>query len=488
MSNDVIDRTSGYTDDMMVEQLRIMRDVMSKKVSIKVGRGRSSKVIEKYKYADADDLIPKIEKSIEYYENMGRNRSKITLRDYQEEIATKASHIMEESGFVYLSMEVRTGKTLTSLRLAEILGCRKVVFLTKKKAISSIEEDYEKLNPDFDLIVSNYESMHKLNVDECDLFILDEAHTLGAFPKPSLRAKQCKAFIERFHCGVVLLSGTPTPESYSQMYHQVYGIPGNPFEECKNFYRFCDEYVNVKQKKVNSMYIKDYSGGTEKIIYEMEPYTISWSQKESGFSVKTVEHVLRVEMPKQIESMIKRLKRDLIIEGKEEVILTDTGVKLMSKVHQMCSGTVKFESGKSMVLDTFKADFIKDYFKGKKIGVFYKFKEEWNALRQVFGKEYLTDSLDVFNNTDCQVIALQIQSGREGITLQKADALVYYNIDFSATSYWQSRDRMTTKERERNDVYWVFSEGGIEDDVYKAVMDKKDYTKKHFEKGLLSRL
>jgi len=47
-------------------------------------------------------------------------------------------------------------------------------------------------------------------------------------------------------------------------------------------------------------------------------------------------------------------------------------------------------------------------------------------------------------------IALQIVSGREGITLKKAETLLYYNIDFSATSYWQSRDRMTTKERPEN--------------------------------------
>jgi len=60
--------------------------------------------------------------------------------------------------------------------------------------------------------------------------------------------------------------------------------------------------------------------------------------------------------------------------------------------------------------------------------------------------------------------------------------LVYYNIDFSATSYWQSRDRMTTKDRLKNDVYWVFSKGGIEKDIYQAVARKKDYTLRHFKK------
>jgi hypothetical protein len=58
---------------------------------------------------------------------------------------------------------------------------------------------------------------------------------------------------------------------------------------------------------------------------------------------------------------------------------------------------------------------------------------------------------------------------------------VYYNIDFSATSYWQSRDRMTTKDRLKSDVYWVFSKGGIEDKIYKAVTKKKSYTLTHFK-------
>jgi hypothetical protein len=174
-----------------------------------------------------------------------------------------------------------------------------------------------------------------------------------------------------------------------------------------------------------------------------------------------------------------------VVEGKEEVILADTPVKLMMKLHQIFSGTIKFESGNSKILDLSKARFIKERFAGKKIGVFYKFKEELNALRQVFGKENLTTELSVFKDTDCRVIALQIVSGREGISLREADALVYYNIDFSATSYWQSRDRMTTKDRLESDVYWIFSKGGIEKDIYKAVSKKKDYTVNHFKKDLL---
>ena len=408
----------------------------------------------------------------------------IKFRDYQEDIISKGTDIIKSHRFLYLAMEVRTGKTLTSLGICQSLGVKSVLFITKKKAISSIQNDYDLLNPAFNIVVTNYESLHKVNPSGWDVVICDEAHGMGAFPKPSGRAKNVKAIIFRCNPYVILLSGTPTPEAYSQMYHQVYFIPNNPFNKYRNFYQFAGDYIGVSKKKIGGMYINDYSKGSKKILEHMSPYTINFSQKDAGFLVETTEHVLEVELKESTRSLITKLKKDLVVEGESEVILADTAVKLMTKVHQLCSGTVKFESGKSMVLDYTKAEFIKEKFKGKKVGIFYKFKEELNAIKEVFGDDICQD-LECFNSTD-KNIALQIVSGREGISLKEAECLVYYNIDFSATSYWQSRDRMTTKERLKNNIYWVFSKNGIEREIYKAVIKKKDYTLTHFKRDLLS--
>ena len=308
---------------------------------------------------------------------------------------------------------------------------------------------------------------------------------MGAFAKANKRAKMVKDLISKSRCKLILMSGTPTPESFSQMYHQVYGHPNNPFNTYKNFYRWAVDYVNVKQKYINSQYIKDYSDGIEsKILLAMKPYMISYTQKEAGFQSVIQEEVLEVDMSEQTYNLCKRLQRSLVIEGKEETILADTAVKLMQKLHQMYSGTVIFESGKSAVLDDTKAQFIHDNFYGKKIAIFYKFKAELKALKETYGDD-LTEDLDEFNTTD-KCIALQIVSGREGISLKEAEYIIYYNIDFSATSYWQSRDRMTTKTRLNNKIYWVFSKGGIEHKIYKAVNKKKNYTVSHFKRDLLT--
>lgn len=480
--SDIIKRIPGYTDDMMRDWCTLLHRVVSATKTVTVGRGRNVERRAVPKHNTHPDVVERINRSLEYY----RNQATMTFqfRDYQEDIINRADQILSEHGFVYLGMQVRTGKTLTSLGIAEKRATQhrdvnNVLFLTKKKAITSITEDSKLLCPSYALFIINYESMHKLPDISWDLIVMDEAHSMGAFPKPSNRAKKVKELITKCNPFVILMSGTPTPESYSQMYHQVYGIPNNPFAKHKSFYRWSDDYVMVTQKIINGRPRNNYHNGRDRILKEMEPYTINYTQKEAGFKVDTREHIIKVKMSDKTYELCKRLKKDLVIQGKKEIILADTPVKLMQKLHQMFSGTVKFESGKCMVMDDTKAVFIHDNFGDKKIGIFYKFVAELDALKSVYG-DGLTTDLDEFNSTD-KSIALQIVSGREGISLRQAEALVYYNIDFSATSYWQSRDRMTTKERLTSDVYWLFSENGIESKIYKAVKDKKAYTVNHFK-------
>ena len=152
----------------------------------------------------------------------------------------------------------------------------------------------------------------------------------------------------------------------------------------------------------------------------------------------------------------------------------------MQKEHQLTSGTVKLEDGTFIILDDTKARFILNKFKDDKIAIFYKYVAQLQNLKNVIGDRLTTD-LDEFNNTD-KWIALQFVSGREGINLSKADYLVMTEIDFSAVTYWQARDRMTTKDRAENYVYWVFSEGGMESKIYKLIQKKKNFTLAHYDR------
>ena len=397
------------------------------------------------------------------------------LRDYQQEAVNNGAEILAKHHILILNFEVRTGKTHIALDIAK--NYNNVLFVTKKKAISSIESDYKAANHQFNIKVINYESLHKVRNDY-DLVICDESHCLAAFPKPSKRTKEIKQ--QYTFSDFIFMTGTLLPESNSQIYHQLFVSSHSPFRKYTNFYKWFNNFGTPKILYTSYGQAKDYSTvDYDKIKKFIDPLLLTYTQKEAGFKSEIKENVLSVKMNPSTYDLANRLKKDLVIEGKDEVILAETGVKLMMKLHQIYSGTVKFESGNNMVLDYSKVDYIKANFKGKKLAIFYKFKAELDAIKS---KIDITQDIEEFNNTD-KHIALQIVSGREGINLSKANCLIYYNIDFSAVSYWQSRDRLTTINRPINNVYWLFSDGGIERNIYKSVMNKRDYTLQTFNRG-----
>jgi hypothetical protein len=402
------------------------------------------------------------------------------LRDYQEKISSDACEVLQRKKIIYLAMQVRCGKTITALETCKKFNAKKVLFITKKKAIGSIELDYNNFGYKFELTIINDESLHKITDIDFDVVIHDEHHRFGAFPKPNATAV---LFKKKFgHLPMIFLSGTPTPESHSQWYHQFWVSNHSPFKDYTNFYKWANEYVDIVQKNLGYAKVNDYSNARKKEFWHrIRYYIISFTQQEAGFTTSVNEMVLECEMKPITYQIIKKLHKDFVVTSSVDgtQILADTGVKLQQKTHQLFSGTIKFEDGSYRVIDDTKACFIKHSFEGKKIGIFYKFVAELEMLKSVFGNELTTD-LEEFNTTD-KNIALQIVSGREGISLSKADYLVFMNIDFSAVSYFQARDRLTTMARKENTIFWVFSKSkndlkSIEQEIYKSVLNKKDFT------------
>lgn len=401
------------------------------------------------------------------------------LRDYQIRLANEANEILKCKNIVCLCFEVRTGKTLTALQTAKNYGAKSVLFVTKIKAFSSIQWDYDNFGFDFKLTIINKESLHKVN-NNFDLVIYDEFHGFSAYPKASKYQKDARA--KYSHLPMILLSGTPTPESHSQWFHSLQLSDSSPFKEYSNFYKWAKDFVNVKKKHLGYAKVNDYSDADIRHIQRrIKYYMLTFTQAEAGFTSTVNEMILEVQMKPITNLVIERLKKNLIVKNTDgQVILADTGVKLMQKIHQLSSGTCKFEDGTSKILDYSKAEFIRDNFTDYKIGIFYKFKEELNMLQEVL-KDKLTTDLAEFDKSD-KWIALQFISGREGLSLKQADYIVALNIDFSATTYWQFRDRMTTMERKENTLFWIFSKDGIEEKIYKTVLGKKDYTLNLFKK------
>ena len=403
------------------------------------------------------------------------------LKKHQLEAIKKGLEIIKQHNFVYLKMETRTGKTLTSLNIAQSFGAKSVLFVTKKKAIEDIEGQYKQGNFDFDIFIINFESVHKVN-NEVDFLIVDEAHSLGAYPKPALRFKKLFPFRS---LPMILLSATPSPESFSQLFHQfflpIYGI----FKQYKNFYKWFKDFGVPKQKRVQQQLVNDYSETqADKLNNLLEPFFVSCTQEEADFNIKILEQIAYCTQSTQIELFYKLMKRTGVIVVEGETITAKTAVARMQKCHQIASGTILDDNQNQIILSVFKANIIYlDKLQDEKIAVFYKFQAEKKLLVEYFGNK-ITERPEEFQQEKDKIFIGQFQSIREGVNISTADKIYMFNIDFSATSYIQSINRLQNMHRTKPArIVWLFSELGIEPKIYELVKNKhKNFTLTHFYK------
>ena len=400
----------------------------------------------------------------------------LKLRDYQIELSNKGTEILKSKGMVYYNFSPRVGKTLTAIQTCKNFGAMNVLFITKIKAFKSIQNDFDLMDYDFNLTIINKESIHKIEHNNFDVIIYDEAHGLfSTYPKPNNFYKTAKARFSKIPA--ILLSGTMCVESGSQIYHQFNFSTFSPFKHYTNFYKWAKDYVKVVQKQMGYALINDYSKCDIDIVNKIiEPYTLKFTQEQSGFVSKVNKHVLNFPVSNKL--LIDKLRKYNVIEGKDELIIADSGVKLLQKIHQLENGTIIFESGNNKILDYSKGEFIKSYFQGKKLAIIYNFKNELTLLQEVFKDECTTD-LNEFNTTSKHYLGQQASSC-EGVSLAKADALVFYNFGYSGKNFIQAIDRLTLKDRESNDVYFIFEKGSLTEAIYKTVSKKENFNNKSF--------
>jgi len=159
--------------------------------------------------------------------------------DYQLAKADEAYQVLAEYMLVYLAMEERTGKTLTAILTIEKTSAniQNVLVITKKNAISGWTGTLNLYATTKQFTVTNYHSVAKLNPDDYDLVILDEAHNyISSFPKQSKLWKQVAMFTE--DRPLIYISATPYAQGPQLLYHQLALSSWSPFRKFKTAYTF----------------------------------------------------------------------------------------------------------------------------------------------------------------------------------------------------------------------------------------------------------
>lgn len=395
--------------------------------------------------------------------------------DHQIEMSEQGYKILKEKGLVYLAVEERVGKSLTSVLICEKAKANKVFIITKKAALDGwinqlgmfshlIHKEYE---------MTNYESLHKVanNIKKADIIILDEPHfALSRYPRPSITAKKVQQLT--YNKPVIFLSATPSSQSYSQLFHQLNMTKYSPFNKYKNFYEWYKCFGLPTTKYLAGRAIIDYTDvDKEKLEKEckLSSYFISKSREEVGFTHLPTDKVEFIELTKTTVNLLESIKKTGICKIDGKTIVCDTTAKRFSVLHQIEGGTI-IDNGEFIFTgQTEKINWIlKNYGDNSGIAIFYNFKAE-----KVLLSEY-------FKNA----ILLQSTSHAEGVDLHKIDFSIIYSMNYSAAKYTQRRARQCNMKREHPiQVVYPLTKEGISKSIYHRVaVEKKNFTASYYEK------
>jgi len=394
----------------------------------------------------------------------------LSMRPYkhQSEIALQGYNILKANGLVYLAMEERTGKTLTSILIAEMSKAISILVITKKKAIPGWEdtlENYKEASKDYTVI--NYESLHKLdNTKSYDLIIVDEAHAnLSAFPKIGKIWKLVYRFTK--DKPIIFLSATPSAQTYGQLYHQLKLSSWSPFKTYKNFYDWHRAYGIEKIIYLSGRQVKQYNEVKSKAFEDCNHLFLSYTRAELDFKHEPEDIIHLVELQKETKELYNELMQYSCIQTLE--YMADTPMKLLMGLHQLEGGTLKLDD-KSILLDnTEKIDFILNEFGDiNDLVIFYHYKQEEHKLKSFFKKATI----------------LQATSFAEGVDLSMFKTLVIYSMDFSTARYTQRRARQCNMKRDEPiDVHYLLCENTISSQVYETVaVNKKNFVNSYFNR------
>lgn len=397
----------------------------------------------------------------------------ITPLPHQVEKANEAVKILKELGYVYINGQPRSGKTFTSILIAE--QCEKVksvMVLTKKQAIDGW---LKFITPDLrcKYTVINYEQLGtynaqrkivnlKHNPSEYQLVIIDESHNIGAYPKPSGRWRVVKSFC--MHLPHIHLSGTPVIESANHIYHQMAISIYNPFKFA-SFYRFFDKYGIPSTTDVRGMKMPCYDLFKPELLDELPKFTVYMSQQDAGINIQVEDKIHYITLNEQTKKLYNEvLKKRVALNGD---LVCDSVMKLRTSLHMIEGGTVKVDDDYiDLEGSNEKIRYIKEHFgDNEHIGIMSHFIGERKKLEKHFKRAKIFSS----------------NAHAEGVDLSHLKHFIIYSSDYSGAKFVQRRERIANVNGSNtNIVHHLLVKGAISDEVYKAVSSKRDFNNQTF--------
>ena len=390
-------------------------------------------------------------------------------------------------------MDMGLGKTITGIEKMKSLHNKTNLIICQKSMIGmwtdevlqqwdnvtvynlSKKREYELYFNDTDNIkvgVINYDLVHRrkeLNTLDQFTLLLDESSMIQ-----NDNTKRTRAIMKLKYENLILLSGTPVNGAYEKLYSQIRMLGWNITKT-----KYWEDFIDYVMLPVGLFSIKKVRGyhNIGKLKRKLRELGCVFMKSEDVYL-----------LPEQIETNVKipnishyktMLKDDYVkIKGTE--LIGSTSVTKLLRLRQLCG-----------IYNDHKTTALLDILEGTedRVIVFYNFTSELEVLLEVVKKlerpicVFNGDNKDLkpFYTNDRCILFAQYQAGARGLNLQDSNKIIYYTLPLSSELYEQSKKRTHRLGQKRRCFYYnLLVENSIENEIFKSLQEKKDYTDELF--------
>ena len=350
---------------------------------------------------------------------------------------------------------------------------------TKEKRQKIIYSDYE-------FIIINYDGVaiikDEIKQADFDLIIVDEAN---AYKSTSTSRWKTLAKILTPHTRMWMMTGTPASQSPEDAYGLARLVCPDNVPKFKTAWRDRVMYQISRFKWIPRPTSKD------EVFKALTP-AIRFAKDECLDLPEVVYQTRDVELTAQAKKYYKQLKNQMLIETAGEQISAVNAASGMNKLLQISGGAVYTDTKETITFDikprlNALLEAVEET--SHKVLVFVPYRHTINVVSEFLSKNNITNELihgDVsaterhsiisrFQTSDePKVLVIQPQSASHGVTLTKADTVVFWSPVMSVEVYLQCIARMD-RVGQKNKMTVVHLQGSdVEKRMYAMLRGKVD--------------
>lgn len=421
-------------------------------------------------------------------------------------VTLAAFKLLKEQGYVRRMLVIAPLRVCYSVwpqevkKWADFNGLRCVVLHGKdKKARARVNADIFIVNPEAFSTGEggSWYQHYAADYVKADMLVVDESTRFKN--SQSKRFKSLKAILDTFKRRYIL-TGTPMPNSYEDLFGQIYLLDrGAALGAYITHFR----RQHYQQRNVFGGYAEwELKPGHDKeILNKIAPFCLRMSSDDYLELPELIQNVVNVELPPTLRKVYDKLEKDFVAELSGMDVEAFSAASLSTKLRQLCNGGIYDSSGTAMHAHDAKCEVLESIVEeaGKPVLCAYQFRHDIERIQKHFGykvpyigggvnERKASELIEQFNAGSLPLLLAHPASAGHGLNLQEqSNHVVFFGLPWSLEEFDQFIRRVHRQGNPNTHVFLhlILAHDTVEQGMLKA-LGAKDRTQKSFFEAVKS--